>query len=221
MIQIAIDGPAGSGKSTVAKRLAGMLGFIYLDTGAMYRTVTLKSLQMGIDLEDAGALKEIVDHISIDFEKDRVFLDGLDCSDDIRTPEVSRHVSKVAMDPYVRQAMVHEQQKIAGNKNVIMDGRDIGTHVLPNADYKFFLIATSEERAKRRLKDLALKGHKTDIETLIQEIELRDKLDSEREHAPLKQAEDAIRIDTTSLNIEGVIQKMLDIINVSKDVSGE
>ena len=213
LIQIAIDGPAGSGKSTVAKKLSSMLGYVYLDTGAMYRSVTLKALRENVNLDNPEALKAVVDHLVIDFDKDRVFLDREDCTDAIRTPEVSRNVSKVAMDPYVRKVMVIQQQMIANNKSVIMDGRDIGTHVLPNADFKFFLIATSEERAQRRLKELREKGFETDLETLIEEIDKRDKLDSERSCAPLKQADDAICIDTTHLDIDGVLKVMLDVIN--------
>ncbi|MBS7526677.1 (d)CMP kinase [Fusibacter paucivorans] len=219
LIQIAIDGPAGSGKSTVAKKLAQVLGFIYLDTGAMYRTVTLKALRSQIDLNDPQALKAIVDTIAIDFDKDRVLMDREDCTEAIRQPEVSRNVSKVAMDVHVREVMVKQQQQIASNKNVIMDGRDIGTHVLPNADYKFFLVASAEERASRRLRELAAKGFETDLKTLTKEIELRDKLDSERACAPLAQASDAICIDTTTFNIEEVVNALLEIIQNRKVVS--
>ncbi|MDK2866124.1 MAG: CMP/dCMP kinase [Clostridiales bacterium] len=219
LIQIAIDGPAGSGKSTVAKKLAQVLGFIYLDTGAMYRTVTLKALRSQIDLDDSQALWRIVDTIAIDFDKDRVLMDREDCTEAIRLPEVSRNVSKVAMDAHVRDVMVKQQQQIAADKNVIMDGRDIGTHVLPNADYKFFLVASTEERAGRRLRELSAKGFDTDLKTLIKEIELRDKLDSERACAPLAQAPDAICIDTTTANIDEVVNALLEIIQNRKVVS--
>jgi cytidylate kinase len=219
LIQIAIDGPAGSGKSTAAKKLAQALGYIYLDTGAMYRSVTLKALEARIDLDDADALRGIVDTIEIDFDRERVLMDRVDCTEAIRLPEVSRNVSKVAMDAHVREVMVKQQQLIASNKSVIMDGRDIGTHVLPNADFKFFLVAAPEERASRRLKELAAKGFKTDLPTLIEEIKLRDKLDSERACAPLSQAADAICIDTTTLNIDEVVDSMLRIVQNRKVVS--
>lgn len=213
MTQIAIDGPAGSGKSTVAKILARKLGYIYLDTGAMYRAVTYHALLENIDLACKSALQKLVDQITISFVGERVFINGLDCTDAIRTPEVTKDVSKVAMDAYVRQQMVARQQAIAGEENVIMDGRDIGTHVLPKASYKFFLVASSEERARRRLVDFDASGYQMTLGEMIEDIERRDKLDSEREHAPLKQASDAILIDTTQLDIEGVILKIMSYIH--------
>ncbi len=212
-IQIAIDGPAGSGKSTVAKIIAKKMNIVYLDTGAMYRAVTYNALKAKINLEDDLALRKIVDHICIDFEQEKVLIDHQNCTDEIRTPEVTNHVSIVARNAYVRSQMVIRQREIAKGKSVVMDGRDIGTCVLPQADFKFFLIASAEERAKRRLADFEAKGHKMSLEKMITEIECRDKIDSEREVAPLKMATDAIKIDTTALNIEQVVNTILEYVH--------
>lgn len=211
-LQIAIDGPAGSGKSTVAKEIAKRLEITYLDTGAMYRAITLSAIRQNTDLQDADDLKAIVDAIDLDITPTHFYIGGEDVTDAIRTPEVTRNVSFVSMDGYVRSRMVALQQKIASDKSVIMDGRDIGTVVLPFANYKFFLVADPVERAKRRKLELDIKGYETTLEALTQEIIARDKLDSEREVSPLKCAEDAIEIDTTYLSIEEVIQKILTYI---------
>ena len=214
-IQIAVDGPAGSGKSTVAKEIAKRLNITYLDTGAMYRAVTYAALKNNIHLEDPLQLKNLVDHMILDITPDSIVLDGVDISEAIRTPEVTKNVSVVSMDAYVREQMVELQRRIAGDKSVIMDGRDIGTVVLPTATYKFFLIADPVERAKRRLIDLKAKGFETTVEALAEEIIERDQLDSSRAISPLKKAEDAIEIDTTSLTIEEVIQKIISTVNVT------
>lgn len=211
-LQIAIDGPAGSGKSTVAKEIAKRLEITYLDTGAMYRAITLAAVRQNADLQDSEVLKAIVDTIDLDITPTHFYIDGEDVTDAIRTPEVTRNVSYVSMDGYVRSKMVALQQKIASDKSVIMDGRDIGTVVLPFANYKFFLIADPVERAKRRKLELDAKGFETTLDALTQEIIARDKLDSEREVSPLKRADDAIQIDTTCLSIEEVIQKILTYI---------
>lgn len=211
-LQIAIDGPAGSGKSTVAKEIAKRLEITYLDTGAMYRAITLAAIRQNVDLQDADDLKAIVDAIDLDITPTHFYIGSEDVTDAIRTPEVTRNVSFVSMDSYVRARMVALQQKIASDKSVIMDGRDIGTVVLPLANYKFFLVADPVERAKRRKLELDVKGYETTLEKLTQEIIARDKLDSEREVSPLKRAEDAIEIDTTYLSIEEVIQKILTYI---------
>lgn len=211
-LQIAIDGPAGSGKSTVAKEIAKRLEITYLDTGAMYRAITLSAIRQNVDLQDSDALKAIVDAIDLDITPTHFYIGGEDVTDVIRTPEVTRNVSFVSMDGYVRSRMVALQQKIASDKSVIMDGRDIGTVVLPFANYKFFLVADPVERAKRRKLEFDVKGYETTLEALTQEIIARDKLDSEREVSPLKRAEDAIEIDTTCLSIEEVIQKILTYI---------
>ena len=212
-IQIAIDGPAGSGKSTVAKEIANRLNILYLDTGAMYRAVTYVVLSQGLSASNSKVLKEVVDQIEMKLTPNHIFVNGEDVSEAIRTPNVSQNVSFVAMDAYVREKMVELQKKIAGDQSVVMDGRDIATHVLPNADYKFFLVASSKERAKRRQLELSEKGYEIPLETLIDEIDKRDKLDSERAVSPLRQAEDAIRVDTTEMTIEEVIGFILEHID--------
>lgn len=211
-IQIAIDGPAGSGKSTVAKEIAKRLDITYLDTGAMYRAVTLFALRSQADICSSDALKKIVDAIDLDITPSQLFVGGEDVTDAIRTPEVTRNVSLVSMDAYVRAQMVSLQQKIAHGKSVIMDGRDIGTTVLPDATYKFFLIADPVERAKRRKLELDAKGFETTIEALTSEIIERDKLDSERDVSPLKCAEDAVEIDTTFMSIEQVVRTIIEYV---------
>lgn len=211
-LQIAIDGPAGSGKSTVAKEIAKRLNITYLDTGAMYRAVTLIALRNQVDVCSAEALKTIVDTIDLDITPTQLFVGGEEVSEAIRTPEVTRNVSFVSMDAYVREQMVTLQQKIAHGKSVIMDGRDIGTTVLPDAAYKFFLIADPVERAKRRKLELDAKGFETTIEALTSEIIARDKLDSERDVSPLKCAEDAVEIDTTFMSIEDVVRTIIEYV---------
>ncbi len=211
-LQIAVDGPAGSGKSTVAKEIASRLGIIYLDTGAMYRAVTYLALERQMDVKKSQDLRTIVDSLTLEMEPGRIFVNGQDVTESIRLPEVSRNVSYTAMDAYVRERMVALQRSIAGNKSVIMDGRDIGTHVLPNAKYKFFLTATAEERAERRMKELHEKGFDVSFEQLVNEIKERDRLDSEREVSPLVKAEDAIEIDTTSMGIQDVVRFILDFV---------
>lgn len=211
-LQIAVDGPAGSGKSTVAKEIAERLGIIYLDTGAMYRAVTFCVIENGMDVKKADDLRKVVDDLILEMKPGMIFVNGQDVTESIRLPEVSRNVSYTAMDAYVREKMVALQRAIAGNQSVIMDGRDIGTHVLPNADYKFFLTATARKRAERRMKELHVKGFDVSLEQLVIEIEERDRLDSEREVSPLVKAEDAIEIDTTSMGIEDVINLIMDCI---------
>ncbi len=211
-LQIAIDGPAGSGKSTVAKEIAKRLKITYLDTGAMYRAVTLAALRSQTDVHSADALKTILDAIDLDITPTQLFINGEDVSEAIRTPEVTKNVSYVSMDSYVRAQMVALQQKIAHDKSVIMDGRDIGTTVLPDATYKFFLIADPVERAKRRKLELDAKGYETTIESLTLEIVARDTLDSQREVSPLMRADDAHEIDTTFMTIEEVVQTIIEHI---------
>lgn len=213
-LQIAIDGPAGSGKSTVAKLISKRMNITYLDTGAMYRAVTWFALREAIDLADSNALKSLVDRMQLEIKQQSIRVNDEEVTEAIREPIISRNVSVVSMDAYVRSEMVALQRKIASNQPVIMDGRDIGTVVLPNAQFKFFLVADPMERAKRRRIELLDKGYETSLEQLFQEIVQRDKLDSEREIAPLKKAEDAIEIDTTHLDIEGVVSKILSYINL-------
>lgn len=216
-VKIAIDGPAGAGKSTIAKSIARKLDIIYLDTGAMYRTVALKAINSGIDTKDTGKLSEMVQGINIQIThngcEQRIFLDGRDVSDEIRTPEVSVGASNVAVVPEVRLKMVELQRKIAEKSSVVMDGRDIGTYVLPDARYKFFLTATVEERAKRRYEELLAKGIKnSSFEEVKKDIEYRDKNDSTRAFAPLAKANDAVEIDTTDLTINEVTEKILSCV---------
>ena len=201
---IAVDGPAGAGKSTVSKIAAAKLGYTYIDTGAMYRAVGLKVLQSGKSVEDVT--RDI--DIKLD-EAARVFLDGEEVTKKIRTPEVSRAASDVAKFGVVRKKLTELQREMAAQGSVIMDGRDIGTQVLPNADLKIFLTATVEERARRRLQELTDKGLTADFAQIVREISLRDKQDSEREIAPLAKAEDAVLLDSTNLTIEQVVAEIL------------
>ena len=211
---IAIDGPAGSGKSTISKLVAKDLDLIYLDTGAMYRLVTLKALEMGIldgNLEDLDKINELLDNLEIDIREDGFYLDGVDVSEEIRKPIVSENVSKIAAIKEVRIKMVDLQRKFSKAKNVILDGRDIGTVVFPNADLKVFLVADARERANRRYKELTEKGENVSLEEIYQNILMRDKIDSTREEAPLKKAEDAIEVDTTSKSIDEVKEEILNL----------
>ena len=211
---IAIDGPAGSGKSTISKLVAKDLDLIYLDTGAMYRLVTLKALKMGIldeNLENLDKINELLDNLEIDIREDGFYLDGVDVSEEIRKPIVSENVSKIAAIKEVRIKMVDLQRALSKAKNVILDGRDIGTVVFPNADLKVFLVADARERANRRYKELTEKGENVSLEEIYQNILMRDKIDSTREEAPLKKAEDAVEVDTTSKNIDEVKEKILNL----------
>ena len=214
---IAIDGPAGSGKSTIARLIAKDKGLIYLDTGAMYRLVTLKALNKGIlgnnDLNYLGEIKKLLDNLNIDIKENGFYLDNVDVSEEIRKPIVSENVSDVAAIREVREKMVDLQRKFSESKNVILDGRDIGTVVFPNADLKIFLIADAKERAKRRYKELVEKGENVEIEEIYENILKRDKIDSTRKESPLKKAEDAIEVDTTSKNVEEVKNEILRMIN--------
>lgn len=214
-ISIAIDGPAAAGKSTVAKIVAEKLSYIYIDTGAMYRALTYKAIQQHASLEDEAALMEILNSTTIDLqpgtEGQLIYLDGQDVTNQIRSAIVTNSVSIVSMHKLVREEMVLRQQSFAQNGGVVMDGRDIGTHVLPGAEVKVFLLASVDERAIRRHAENVQKGFPSDLEKLKEEISLRDKLDSEREVAPLKKAEDAVEIDTTSLSIVQVVEKIMDL----------
>lgn len=215
-INIAIDGPAGAGKSTVAKAVSKELGIIYLDTGAMYRTVALKAILSGIDTKDEAGLAELVKDIDIRIEyersEQRIFLDGNDVTENIRTADVSIGASNVAVIPAVRLKMVELQREIAAQNDVVMDGRDIGTYVLPDARYKFFLTASLEERAKRRYDEMIGKGMSAAIDEVQKDIAYRDKNDSTRAFAPLSKAQDAFEIDTTHLNPTEVIETILSCI---------
>ena len=211
---IAIDGPAGSGKSTIAKLIAEDLGLVYLDTGAMYRLVTLKALNDGI-LGDLEEIKKMLDNLNIDIKENSFYLDDIDVSEEIRKPVVSENVSNIAAIREVREKMVDLQRKFSESKNVILDGRDIGTVVFPNADVKIFLVADAKERANRRYKELIEKGENVKIEEIYENILKRDEIDSTRKESPLKKAEDAIEVDTTSKDIEEVKNEILNICSNS------
>ena len=211
---IAIDGPAGSGKSTIAKLIAEDLGLVYLDTGAMYRLVTLKALNEGI-LGDFEKIKKMLNNLNIDIKENGFYLDNVDVSDEIRKPIVSENVSDIAAIREVREKMVDLQRKFSESKNVILDGRDIGTVVFPNADVKIFLVADAKERANRRYKELVKKGENIKIEEIYENILKRDEIDSTRKESPLKKAKDAIEVDTTSKDIEEVKNEILNICSNS------
>ena len=208
---IAIDGPAGSGKSTIAKLIAEDLELVYLDTGAMYRLVTLKALNDGI-LGNLDKIIKMLDNLNIDIKENGFYLDDIDVSEEIRKPVVSENVSDIAAIREVRKKMVDLQRKFSESKNVILDGRDIGTVVFPNADVKIFLVADAKERANRRYKELVGKGENVRIEEIYENILKRDEIDSTRKESPLKKADNAIEVDTTSKNIEEVKNEILYII---------
>jgi len=209
-ITIAIDGHAASGKSTTAKLLAKKLGFLPIDTGAMYRAITLKTLRSGISVMDEKKVTEIALNSEIKQklinEEVHTYLDGEDVSEEIRSPEIDKFVSIVSTYPGVRRKLVQIQREMAGKGGVILEGRDIGTVVLPDADIKVFMTASLEERAKRRLKELREKGIKSDLEKIKEKLKKRDYIDSTREDSPLKIAEDAIIVDTTNLSIEEQVE---------------
>ncbi|KMY80857.1 cytidylate kinase [Leuconostoc mesenteroides subsp. dextranicum] len=214
--QVAIDGPASAGKSTIAKILATKLNYVYVDTGAMYRTITLAAKKNGITYNDEEKIKNLLSQTEIRFEPStpvqRVFLNDTDVTEEIRSAEVTNNVSVVASFADVRSNLVNRQREIANNNSVIMDGRDIGTTVLPEADVKIFLVASVDERAQRRYKENVAKGMTTDLETLKREIEARDYKDSHRQISPLTQAKDAILVDTTGQSIDDVVAKIANII---------
>ncbi len=216
MRAIAIDGPAGAGKSTIAKRVSAKLGYIYVDTGALYRSVGLAAITRGVQLSDISAILQYLSEIRINIryvdEVQHVFVNDEDVTDRIRTQEVAAYASKVSALPEVRQFLFDLQQQLARENNVVMDGRDIGTVVLPNADVKIFLTASVKERAKRRYKELCEKGVEADLAVIEQEISTRDALDMNRDIAPLKQAEDAVLVDTSDLNLEESVAAIMKIV---------
>lgn len=214
---IAIDGPAGAGKSTVARAVAKRLGLAYLDTGAMYRAVTLAALRQDANLHDNQALKNLAERLTLDILCDKtgenlIFLNGENVTEAIRDPQVSRHVSYVARSPEVRRIMVNKQKEIGSRGSVVMDGRDIGTAVMPDALFKFFLTASLEVRASRRLAELQAKGEQLTLLQMKEEIAARDKIDTEREYAPLRAAEDAVHIDTTNMTVTDVTDTIVAMV---------
>ncbi len=223
MISIAIDGPAGAGKSTVARAAAQQLGYIYVDTGALYRSIGLYATAHEVPADSEERVSALLPDIKLELGyqngEQRVFLNGYDVSEQIRTPEMSMAASKVSAIPEVRQFLFALQKNMAKEHNVVMDGRDIGTVVLPEAQVKIFLTATPEERAKRRHRELVEKGMEVSYESLLEEVKQRDYNDSHRAIAPLKQAEDAILLDTTHLTLEQSIEALLKIVKEKlKDV---
>ncbi|NLY71560.1 MAG: (d)CMP kinase [Clostridiales bacterium] len=214
VFQIAIDGPSGAGKSTIAKRLASELSIDYIDTGAMYRAVAYKMTREGISIDEVDKIKTMLESTHIDFSQGETILDGEIISDKIRTPEISELASAVSALPIVREKLVKLQREMGQRKSVVMDGRDIGTNVFPDAEYKIFLTASVKERARRRWKQLKEMGKDIDISQVEADIIKRDHNDSTRKINPLKKAEDAVELDSTTLSIEEVTDKILDIINL-------
>lgn len=216
-INIAIDGPSAAGKSTIAKMLAKKLGYSHLDTGAMYRCVAYQSVRLGIDQNDEAALAAMIDSMSIDFDSDgHVFINHEDVSTQIRENQISMVASNISVFPSVRERLVQMQREIAKNKGYIMDGRDIGTVVLPDAELKVFMIASVEARAKRRYEEYLQKGIEADFKTIYEDIEKRDYQDTHRLTSPLKKATDAVEIDTSDMSIEEVhraIEQLLEALN--------
>ncbi|WP_028986644.1 (d)CMP kinase [Thermicanus aegyptius] len=220
-MRIAIDGPAGAGKSTIARSLAARLKALYIDTGAMYRALTLKAKEAGVSADDEAGLTKLLEETEIRLfstgeGSERVVMDGRDVTEAIRHPDISRLVSIVSKHPRVREIMVNRQRKMAEEGDVVMDGRDIGTVVLPYADLKIFLTASIQERAMRRYRELWEKGHSPNLSQLEEEIKKRDRLDAERSHSPLKKAEDAILVDTTHLTIQEVVDRLYSLCKNGK-----
>ena len=216
-VTIAIDGPAGAGKSTIARRLASELGYYYVDTGAIYRTVAYFLDLLGVSPKDVDGVERYIDELTVAIEydedgKQHMLMNGMDVTDEIRTQEIGQKASLVSAHAVVRDMLLDMQRDVARKHNVIMDGRDIGTVVLPKATVKIFLTASAEVRAKRRTNELLAKGQKADFNKVLKEIEQRDYQDSHRAVAPLKQAKDAVKLDTSDLDIEGVVAAMKKIV---------
>ena len=204
-IIVAIDGPAGSGKSTIAKLIAKKFNFTYIDTGAMYRMITLYLLENNIDFDDLKEIEKVLNTVNLDMQGDKFYLNNVDVTTKIREKRINENVSKVASIKIVRDNLVNLQRKISNNKNVILDGRDIGTVVFPNAQVKIFLIASPEERARRRYNEFLEKKTEITYDEVLKSIKERDHVDSTRDESPLKKADDAIELDSTSLTIDDVV----------------
>ncbi len=215
-IVVAIDGPSGAGKSTVARLLAERLGYLYIDTGAMFRTVALAVKRANISPEDEEALAALCRGLEISFVRRegayRVLANGEDVSEAIRTPEISLLTSRISMKKAVREVLLHEQRRMGQSGNVVLEGRDIGSVVFPDAEVKFFLSASPEERGKRRFLELQAKGEKVNLEQTITEVAARDAQDEQREHAPLRMADDALLVDSDGISVEDVLGRMEKIV---------
>ena len=216
-MKIAVDGPAGAGKSSIAKAIAHELGFVYIDTGAMYRAIGLAAVRKGIDTKDQQSVISILDQVRIELQHDQhgqqIYLDGENVSQEIRMPEISVAASNVAVIPAVRLKLVELQRVLAKQGNVIMDGRDIGTYVLPDAQIKIFLTASVEARARRRHAELMEKGIASTLEDVTIDMKYRDQNDSGRDFAPLKPADDSILVDSTDMSLQETIDKILSIVS--------
>ena len=214
---IAIDGPAGAGKSTIARRLAEELGYRYVDTGAIYRTVAYFLDLLGISPKDVDGVERYIDELTVEIEyddegKQHMLMNGMDVTDDIRTQDISQKASLVSAQPCVRDMLLDMQRDVARKHNVIMDGRDIGTVVLPKANVKIFLTASAEVRAERRMKEMLQKGQKADFQQVLKDIRQRDYQDTHREVAPLKMARDSVKLDTSDMDLDQVIEAMKKIV---------
>ena len=209
---IAIDGPAGAGKSTISKLIAKNLGINYIDTGAMYRPITYKCIKEDIDVNDIQRVVDLCSRTDVDFVDNYIYLDGQRLNEEIRTLQVSSRVSDVAKIPQVREFLLEKQREIGKRSDVILDGRDVGTHIFPDAKYKFFLNASAQERGRRRYQELIDKGQSVALEEIIEDIKKRDYIDSTREVAPLVKADDAIEVDTTSMTIDQVVTYISDMV---------
>ncbi|MBF1058567.1 MAG: (d)CMP kinase [Peptostreptococcus sp.] len=209
---IAIDGPAGAGKSTISKLIAKNLGINYIDTGAMYRAITYKCIKEDIDVNDIQRVVDLCSRTDVDFVDNYIYLDGQRLNEEIRTLQVSSRVSDVAKIPQVREFLLEKQREIGKRSDVILDGRDVGTHIFPDAKYKFFLNASAQERGRRRYQELIDKGQSVALEEIIEDIKKRDYIDSTREVAPLVKADDAIEVDTTSMTIDQVVTYISDMV---------
>lgn len=216
-ISVAIDGPAGAGKSTIARRLAAELGYRYVDTGAIYRTVAYFMDLWGVSPKDVDGVNRYIDELTVEIEYDEdglqhMMMNGMDVTKDIRTPDISQKASLISAHACVRGMLLDMQRELAEQNNVVMDGRDIGTVVLPNATVKIFLTASPEVRAKRRCDELSAKGQKVDYNKVLKDIQQRDYQDTHREIAPLKMSRDSIKVDTSDMTIEEVLEKLKDIV---------
>lgn len=212
ILKIAVDGPSGAGKSTIAKAIAKKLNIDYIDTGAMYRAVGYKMLKENVTLTDLEGLQKMLDSTEIDFSEGNIYLDGEIVNDFIRTPEISKQASACSAIGIVRKKLVDLQQKMGEAKSVIMDGRDIGTVVFPDAEYKFFITASAEERARRRYEELIAKGQDVEYDQVLIDINTRDHNDSTREITPLRKADDAVEVDTTAMNIDEVVNHVCNLM---------